>query len=118
MAGELMKRGRASIRDAFANQIFEQMIGEDHVALLSPVGLLEGLKELGIDDLQEKEIMYLLKVLTKPDFDQAIVVEELEAIMENFSLYDEGQMPGGDSDRDPDGGTPDGTDLKVNKPKP
>ena len=77
MAEELIKQGRASIRDVFANQIFETMIGDDYVELLSPEGLLEGIKELGIDDLEEKEVTYLLRVLTKPELDQAILVEEL-----------------------------------------
>ena len=35
--------------------------------------------------------------------------------MENFGLYDDGQMGPG-TDRDPDGGTPDGTELKA-KPR-
>lgn len=82
------------------------------VELLSPVGLLEGIKELGIDDLEEKEVSYLLRVLTKPELDGAILVEELLQIMENFGLYDEEPMGAG-SDRDPDGGTPDGAGLRA-----
>ena len=111
MAEELIEQGRTSIRDVFANQIFETMIGDECVELLSAIGLLEGIKELGIDDLEEKEVSYLLRVLTKPELDGAILVEELLQIMENFGLYDEGQMEAG-TDRDPDAATPDGTDLK------
>ena len=112
MAEELIKQGRTSIRDCFTNQIFETMIGDDYVELLSPIGLLEGIKELGIDDLEEKEITYLLRVLTKPELDGAILVEELLQIMENFGLYDEGQMGAG-TDHEPDGETPDGAGLKT-----
>ena len=115
MAEELIKQGRTSIRDCFANHIFETMIGDDYVELLSPIGLLEGIKELGIDDLEEKEITYLLRVLTKPELDGAILVEELLQIMENFGLYEDGQMGAG-TDQEPDGETPDGAGL-MKQPK-
>ena len=55
----------------------------------------------------EKEITYLLRVLTKPELDGAILVEELLQIMENFGLYEDGQMEGDE----PDGETPDGAGL-------
>jgi len=58
--------------------------------LLSPDGLIEGIRGLGIDDLQEIEISYLLKVLSKPELDGAILMQEFLQIMENFGLYDDG----------------------------
>jgi hypothetical protein len=33
----------------------------------------------------------LLKVLSKPELDGAILMQEVFAIMENFGLYDEGE---------------------------
>ena len=66
------------------------MMGEDTFELLSPIGLLEGIKSLGIDDLEERDVAFLLRVLTKPELDGAILVEELLQIMENFGLYEEG----------------------------
>lgn len=38
------------------------------------MGLLEGIKELGVDDLSEMEVQYLLKVLSKPELDGAILM--------------------------------------------
>lgn len=77
-------------------------MGEETFELLSPIGLLEGIKILGIDDLEERDVAYLLRVLTKPELDGAILVEELLQIMENFGLYEEGEYgePGqpGESD--------------------
>lgn len=52
-------------------------MGEETFELLSPIGLLEGIKILGIDDLEERDVAYLLRVLTKPELDGAILVEEL-----------------------------------------
>ena len=54
--------------------------------LLTPDGLLEGIKALGIEDLTSKDCRYLLRVLTKPELDGAIVVHELLQIMENLGF--------------------------------
>lgn len=42
--------------------------------LLSPDGLIDGIKDLGIDDLRKMEIQYLLKVLSKPELQGAILM--------------------------------------------
>ena len=60
----------------FQSQIFVAEIEGEPLELLSPMGLLDGIKELGIDDLTEKEIAFLLRVLTKPELDGAIVMPE------------------------------------------
>lgn len=39
--------------------------------------MIDGIKTLGIEDLSEKEIQYLLRVLTKPELEGAIVMQEL-----------------------------------------
>ncbi len=60
--------------------------------MLSPIGLLEGIKELGITDLQEVEVACLMRVLTKADLENAILLNELVVIMENFGIMeDEGE---------------------------
>jgi hypothetical protein len=56
------------------------------IELLSPIGFLEGIKELNITDLEEVEVACLMRVLTKPDLDNAILLRELIVIMENFSI--------------------------------
>lgn len=53
------------------------------------MGLLEGIKNLGIEDMTEKETTYLLRVLTKPELDNAIVMPEFLQIMENLGLYED-----------------------------
>ena len=78
-----------SIRSVFEPHIFEAEVEGQVIELLSPMGLLDGIKELGIDDLSEKEIAFLLRVLTKPELDQAIVMPEFLQIMENLGLYDD-----------------------------
>ena len=56
--------------------------------LLSPIGFLEGIKELGILDLQEVDVACLMRVLTKPNLENAILLKELQVIMENFKIFD------------------------------
>lgn len=57
--------------------------------MLSPIGFLEGIKDLGITDLEEVEVACLMRVLTKPNLENAILLKELIVIMENFGIYDE-----------------------------
>jgi hypothetical protein len=44
---------------------------------LSPYDLLQGIKDLGIDDLQKIEVTYLMKVLSKPELEGNILLQEL-----------------------------------------
>ena len=60
---------------------------------MSPIAFLEGVKELGLNDLSEMEAACLLRVLTKPELDSAIILNELVLIMENFGVV-------GDEDED------------------
>lgn len=64
--------------------------------LLSPLSFLEGIKELGLDDLQEIEAACLMRVLAKPELENAIILNELALIMENFGV------PDGDEDAQDD----------------
>lgn len=66
-------------------------MGEEY-ELLSPEGLIDGMRDLGITDLKEMEIVYLLKVLSKPEINNAILMQEFMQIMENFGLQDDMMM--------------------------
>jgi hypothetical protein len=59
--------------------------------LLTPESLLGGIEDLGISDLAEVEVQSLVKVLSKPELDGAILMQEVFAIMENFGLYDDSE---------------------------
>lgn len=56
---------------------------------MSPIGFLEGVKELGVTDLEEVEVACLMRVLTKADLENAILLRELIVIMENFGIQDD-----------------------------
>ena len=71
------------------NFIIEEDIEGTKLELLSPIGFLEGIKDLGLTELEEVEVACLMRVLTKPNLENAILLKELIVIMENFGIYDD-----------------------------
>ena len=82
----IVNTGRTSIREAFEPHILQAEIDGQVIELLEPMGLLDGIKDLGVDDLTEKEVACLLRVLTKPELEGAIEVGEFIQIMENLGM--------------------------------
>ena len=88
-----------TVREAFKKYIVKEMgPGEEEgqppeeLELISPIGFLEGVKGLGIGDLEEIDVACLMRILTKPDIENAILLQELIIIMENFGIHDNNQM--------------------------
>jgi len=48
---------------------------------------------LGITDLEEIEVACLMRVLAKPTLENAILLQELVVIMENFGIYEDDAEP-------------------------
>jgi hypothetical protein len=77
-----------------ARQIFtpfsipEQFPDGTILELMTPIAFLEGVKEAGLDNLSEMEAACLLRVLAKPELDNAIILNEFTMIMENFGVID------------------------------
>lgn len=96
MAELLLIKGR-SVRSVFTKYSVPEIFPDRTVLeLLSPLSLLEGVKEVGLDDLEEIEAACLMRVLAKPELDNAIILNELVLIMENFGV------PDGDEDAEDD----------------
>ena len=53
---------------------------------MSPRGFLEGIREVGFDDVTEMEAACLMKVLAKPELENAVILNEFVLIMENFGI--------------------------------
>ena len=103
IAQTIVAKQISSIRDVFEDQIVHAQSADGIVELMLPEGLIESLQNIGIDDLTEKEERYLLRVLTKPELDNAIVLDELLQIMGNLGLYDGDDEYGHGQDESPDG---------------
>jgi hypothetical protein len=111
MAESLIDKGRTA-RSIFTKYAIPETFPDGTLLeLLSPIGFLEGVKEatsLGkeqAEDLTEMEAACLLRVLAKPELDNAIILNEFTMIMENFGVpdvYDEGKGALEDDDDDDD----------------
>ena len=88
IANAIIAKGQ-NVRTAFSNFIIEEEVEGTKLELLSPIGFLEGIKDLGLTDLEEVEVACLMRVLTKPNLENAILLKELIVIMENFGIYDD-----------------------------
>lgn len=99
IAEAIIKQG-VSVRKAFQPFIIKEEFEDQAIELLSPIGFLEGVKDLGIGDLQEVEIACLMRVLTKSDLENAILLGELIVIMENFGIQDDKEEGQDDENQD------------------
>lgn len=88
IADEIIKK-QVTVRAVWNRFISIAMIDGEEYELIEPQDLVEGMKDLGITDLNQLEQNYLLKVLQKPELDNAILMQEFLQIMENFGLYDD-----------------------------
>ena len=88
MADLMQEKGR-SVRGIFTKYSEPEVFPDRTVLdLLSPGGFIEGIRETGIDDLQEFEVACLMRVLAKPELDNAVILNEFVMIMENFGVMD------------------------------
>ena len=82
IAKTMIVQGIPSIRDLVKDHVYESMIEDQCFELLLPENFIGCLKSIGIN-LDEREIMCLLEVLSKQTLEDCIIMEELEAIMQN-----------------------------------
>lgn len=84
----LIVKGK-TIRAIFTKYAVPELFPDRTVLeLLSPMGFLEGVKDLGLEDLTELEAACLMRVLAKPELENAVILNELALIMENFGVPD------------------------------
>lgn len=91
---EAIIKKESTVRKAFGTFIIKEDLEGEFIELLSPIGFLEGMKDLGIVELEEVEVACLMRVLTKPDLENAILLNELIIIMENFGISEDGAVLG------------------------
>ena len=76
--------------DIIQSEVLEMENGEEYqIELMSPEGFLQGLSALGIEELSDTEIQCLMLILVKPELENAIIVADLQMVMENFNIFDE-----------------------------
>lgn len=88
MADLMIEKSR-SVRGIFTKYAVPEIFPDRTILeLLSPGGFLEGIKETGIEELQEFEIICLMRVLAKPELENSVILNEFVMIMENFGVQD------------------------------
>jgi len=84
---------------------------------------MEGVKDIGFDDVTEMEAACLMKVLVKPELDSQIILNEFALIMENFGIpqietedeFENDYIPDSEDEKKEDADTNDETDSKEKK---
>lgn len=87
---DALQQHNVTIRILYQNEIVTEEIEGQKIELLSPLSFLEGIKALELNDFSELEIACLMNILAKPQLDNAILVDELVQIFENFGIMEEG----------------------------
>lgn len=88
MAEILLEKNKTARQVFTPFSIPEQFPDGTILELMTPIAFLEGVKEVGMDNLSEMEAACLLRVLAKPELDNAIILNEFTMIMENFGVMD------------------------------
>lgn len=116
---EAILEAGVSVRQAFSPFIIREEFEGETLELLSPIGFLEGVKDLGVTDLEEVEVACLMRVLTKADLENAILLRELIVIMDNFGIQDDEGPNGGNEEIDTShGGNIPGEEGKADNNQP
>jgi len=88
IAEVLIKEG-ITVREAFSKYAMHEMLPETKavIELLIPEAFFEALKaELKLGEFSDLEVACLMRVLAKPELDNAIILNEFALIMENFGV--------------------------------
>ena len=81
-----LKNKNLDIKQLFEENIMVENIGDQSIELLAPIHFIEGLKKLGIQDFTELEIAWLVNLLTRPELDDLILLEELNILRDNSKI--------------------------------
>lgn len=88
IADVLIKKGQ-TVREVFGKFAQPDVLPDRATVLelISPVAFLEATKsELGFKDFSEIEVACLMRVLSKPELENGIILNEFALIMENFGV--------------------------------
>jgi hypothetical protein len=85
-----LRQLKISLRRAFHKRlsIVDEFEGETNVVVIQAANFLEAIKSppLSLPELSELEVACLMRVLSKPELDHAILLQELGLVLENFGI--------------------------------
>jgi len=84
---DLMHLAQKTVRAVFLRYSQPELFKDGSVLeLMNPRGFLEGVRDIGFDDVTELEAACLMKVLAKPELENSVILNEFVLIMENFGV--------------------------------
>jgi len=84
---DLLHMHQRTVKQAFLKYAQPEQFKDGSVLeLISPRSFLEGVKDIGFDDVTELEAACLMKVLAKPELENSVILNEFVLIMENFGI--------------------------------
>ena len=90
LIADRLKQVKVSVHKAFAkrSQLIDEFEGELNVVVVQASDFLDALRNppLSIAELSELEVACLMRVLSKPEIDHAILLNELNLVLENFGI--------------------------------
>ena len=84
---DLLHMHQRTVKQAFLKYAQPEQFKDGSVLeLISPRSFLDGVKDIGFDDVTELEAACLMKVLAKPELENSVILNEFVLIMENFGI--------------------------------
>ncbi|CAI2363378.1 unnamed protein product [Moneuplotes crassus] len=81
-----LKIQNISIHELFKDDIIVQEYENQEIELLTPEGFIEGIHQLGIEDFTELDVACLINLLSRPELEDLILIEELEILKDTDKL--------------------------------
>eukprot|EP00826_Nyctotherus_ovalis_P022284 TRINITY_DN17326_c0_g2_i1.p1 TRINITY_DN17326_c0_g2~~TRINITY_DN17326_c0_g2_i1.p1 ORF type:complete len:271 (-),score=83.97 TRINITY_DN17326_c0_g2_i1:75-887(-) len=85
---EYMKQKNTSALALYKDVITKKKIGNTEIDVLTPLDFLNGLRKLGIDDLQSPDYTCLIKVLSMKDAERHIQVSDIVQLLEDYGVIE------------------------------
>ena len=119
---DLLHMHQRTVKQAFLKYAQPEQFKDGSVLeLISPRSFLDGVKDIGFEDVTELEAACLMKVLAKPELENSVILNEFVLIMENFGIptlsdeeeYENDYIPDSDAEKEEDKDvTPEKEDTK------
>ena len=106
---DLLHMHQRTVKQAFLKYAQPEQFKDGSVLeLISPRSFLDGVKDIGFDDVTELEAACLMKVLAKPELENSVILNEFVLIMENFGIptlsdeeeYENDYIPDSDEEKE------------------
>lgn len=87
IAGKMIEK-KQNVLSLYQDAIFKKTIEQEEVELITPMDFINGLRKLGIEDLQTLDYTCLIKVLAINEEEKLIRVNDLVQILEDYGITD------------------------------